>query len=170
MQLSSLLDAFLQLIPHRLSSTTFPRSPKAFVRQCKLTLPSLIVLLLSLTASGKSQGVDGKVGAFFRQARRSGLWPDAEAVHRSTVTKARAKLSWTAFEHLHHDAVRLAYEVWPTGDEFTWQGFSVFAIDGSKYRLPASDAVRLAFDPDSGLDHPGQGHYPQCWVSTAYDQ
>ena len=65
--------------------------------------------------------------------------------------------------------MRLAYEVWPTGDEFTWQGFSVFAIDGSKYRLPASDAVRLAFDPDSGLDHPGQGHYPQCLVSTAYD-
>ena len=56
MQLSFLLDAFLQLIPHRLSSTPFPLSPKAFVRQCKLTLPSLIVLLLSLTASGKRQG------------------------------------------------------------------------------------------------------------------
>jgi Transposase DDE domain len=169
MQLSFLLDAFLQLIPHRLSSTTFPLSPKAFIRQCKLTLPSLIVLLLSLTASGKSQGVDGKVGAFFRQARRSGLWPDADAVHRSTVTKARAKLSWTAFEHLHHDAVRLAYEVWPTREEHTWRGLSVFAIDGSKYHLPASDALRLAFDPDSGLDHPGKGHYPQCLVSTAYD-
>ncbi|MDG4554437.1 MAG: hypothetical protein P9E24_09360 [Candidatus Competibacter sp.] len=98
MQLSFLLDAILQLIPHRPSSTPFPLSPKAFVRQCKLTLPSLIVLLLSLTASGKRQGVDGKVGALFRQARRSGLWPGAEAVHRSTVTKARAKLSWTAFE------------------------------------------------------------------------
>lgn len=169
MPLSSLFDAFLQLIPHRPSSTTFLLSPRAFVRQCKLTLPSLVVLVLSLTASGKSQGVDGKVGAFFRQARRSGLWPDAEAVHRSTVTKARAKLSWTAFEQLHHDAVRLAYEVWPTGDEFTWQGLSVFAIDGSKYHLPAADALRSAFDPASGLDHPGQGHYPQCLVSTAYD-
>ncbi len=45
----------------------------------------------------------------------------------------------------------------------------MFAIDGSKYHLPASNALRLAFDPDSGLDHPGQGHYPQCLVSTAYD-
>jgi hypothetical protein len=72
--LSKLVKYFkeITLIPHRLSSTTFLRSPKAFVRQCKLTLPSLIVLRLSLTASGKSQGVDGKVGAFFRQARRSG--------------------------------------------------------------------------------------------------
>jgi len=124
---------------------------------------------LSLTASGKSQGVDGKAGAFFRHARRSGLWPEAEAVHRSTVTKARAKLSWTAFEQMHHDAVRLAYEVWPADEGDTWQGLSVFAIDGSKYRLPASEALRAAFDPDSGLDHPGKGHYPQCLVSTVYD-
>lgn len=90
-------------------------------------------------------------------------------MHRSTVTKARAKLSWTAFEHLHQDVVRLAYERWPAFQEDTWQGLSVFAIDGSKYRLPASEALRQAFDPDSGLDHPGKGHYPQCLVSTVYD-
>jgi hypothetical protein len=65
--------------------------------------------------------------------------------------------------------VRLAYEIWPSTDEHTWHGLSVFAIDGSKYRLPASKALRAAFDPDSGLDHPGKGHDPQCLVSTAYD-
>ena len=129
----------------------------------------LFIFLLSLTVSGKSQGVDTKAGAFFRQARRSGLWPAAAAVHRSAVTKARAKLSWTAFEHLHQDAVYLAYDLWPTSDEDTWQGLSVFAIDGSTYHLPAAEAVRQAFDPDSGLDHPGKGHYPQCLVSTVYD-
>ena len=87
-------------------------------------------------------------------------------MHRSTVTKARAKLSWTAFEQMHHDAVRLAYEVWPTDEGDTWQGLSVFAIDGSKYRLPASEALRAAFDPGSGLDHPGKGHYPQCLLAA----
>ncbi len=127
------------------------------------------MLLLSLTASGKSQGVDGKVGALFRQARRSGLWPDAHAVHRSAVTKARAHVPWTVFEQVHQEAVKLAYEVWPTRETDTWQGLSVFAIDGSKYQLPAAEAVRTAFDPHSGLDHPGKGHYPQCLVSTVYD-
>ena len=125
--------------------------------------------MLSLTASGKSEGVDGKSGAFFRQARRSGLWPEAKAVHRSTVTKARAKLSHAAFERMHRDAVKLAYAAWPANDSYTWQGLSVFAIDGSKYSLPASDALRRAFDPDSGLGQPGKGHYPQCLVSTACD-
>lgn len=128
-----------------------------------------MLFLLFLTAGGKSQGVDGKSGAFFRHARRSELWPAAEAVHRSAVTKARAKLSWTAFEHLHHEAARLAYSLWPAADEDTWQGLSVFAIDGSKYTLPGSEALRAAFDPDSGLDQPGKGHYPQCLVSTVHD-
>jgi hypothetical protein len=85
------------------------------------------------------------------------------------VTKARAKLSWTAFEQGHHDAVRLAYAVWPAANENTWQGLSVFAIDGSKYRLPAAEALRTAFDPDSGLNHAGKGPYPPCLVSTVYD-
>jgi len=129
----------------------------------------LFVFLLSLTASGKREGADGKSGAFFRQARRSGLWPEAEAVHRSAVTKARAKLSWTAFERMHRDAVRLAYGLWPESPEDTWLGLSVFAVDGSVYDLPATEALRQAFDPDSGLGHPGRGHYPQCLVSTVYD-
>jgi hypothetical protein len=63
----------------------------------------------------------------------------------------------------------LAYAVWPGSDACTWKGLSVFAIDGSKYRLPASAALRAAFDPECGLDRPGKGHYPQCLVSTAYD-
>jgi hypothetical protein len=46
---------------------------------------------------------------------------------------------------------------------------SVYAIDGSTYTLPASDTIRAAFDPDSGLDNPGKGHYPLCKVSTAYN-
>lgn len=107
--------------------------------------------------------MDGKSGAFFRHARRSGLWPEAEAVHRSAVTKARAKLPWNAFAQLHQEAVRLAYDLWPDAEEVTWQGLSVFAIDGSKYRLPASKALREAFDPDSGLDHPGKAIIPSVW-------
>ncbi len=141
----------------------------AFTRRRKLPLPSLFVVLLSLTASGKHQGVDGKVGALFQQARRSGLWPDAHAVHRSAVTTARAHVPWTAFAQVQQEAVKLAYEVWPTREADTWQGLSVFAIDGSKYQLPAATAVRTAVDPTSGLTQPGKGPYPQCLVSTVDD-
>jgi hypothetical protein len=46
---------------------------------------------------------------------------------------------------------------------------SVLAIDGSRYTLPATDELRREFDPGSGLQNPGKGHYPQCLVSTLYD-
>jgi hypothetical protein len=122
-----------------------------------------------LVASGKSQGVDSKSGEFFKQVRRSGLWPTAEAVHRSTVTKARNKLPWQIFETVLADAVQRAYSLWPEAPEYTWRGMTAVAFDGSKYDLPATFELRAEFDPDSGLDFPGRGHYPQCLVSTAFD-
>ena len=48
-------------------------------------------------------------------------------------------------------------------------GRTVFGIDGSKYNLPATESLREAFDPESGLENSGKGHYPQCLVSTVYD-
>ena len=106
---------------------------------------------------------------FFKNARRSGIWPNAEAICRSAVSKARKKVPWQVFEDLAHNAARLAYEVLPSDPKYLWHGMSVFAFDGSKYDLPATKEIRKEFDPDSGLQNKGKGHYPLCLVSTAYD-
>lgn len=163
-----LLSRLLGLIPTEIASI-YRKSEKHFTRKSKLPFSKLITFVLSITSSGKSKGVDSKSGEFFKNARRSGLWPDAEAIHRSTVTKARNKVPWEVFEQIHSDSVKLAYELWPESSDFTWKGMSVFAMDGSKYMLPATAELREEFDPGSGLQNPGKGHYPQCLVSTAYD-
>lgn len=129
----------------------------------------LITFILAITASGRSKGVDVKSGEFFRNAKRSGLWPNAEAIHRSTLTKARRKVDWQIFRAILEDAVCLAHEYWPDSPQFTWHGMSVYAFDGSRYDLPATEEIRREFDPQSGLQFSGKGHYPQCLVSTAYD-
>ena len=115
--------------------------------------------------------MDVKSGEFFRNARRSGLWPDAEAIHHSTLSKARSKIDWQVFRNILDDAVCLAYECWPQSDQSLWHGRSVYAVDGSWYVLPATEKIREEFDPDSGLQlrNCGKGHYPQCMVSTVYD-
>jgi len=129
----------------------------------------LITFILSLVASGKSSGVDTKSGMFFKNARRNGLLPDAAAVHRSSISKARKKLPWQVFEDLSNKAASLAYDVLPQDPKYLWHGMSVYAFDGSKYDLPATEQIRKEFDSKSGLNHSGKGHYPQCLVSTAYD-
>jgi len=120
-------------------------------------------------ASGKSKGVDIKSGDFFRAARRSGLWPDAREVHRSALTLARRKVSWTTFRDMLEKAVKLAYRLYPRNPIYLWHGMSVVAFDGSKYDLPATKEIRAEFDPHSGFEYEGRGHYPQCLVTTAYD-
>jgi len=159
---------FIDIIPSRMDPAQ-KQNPSDFTRKRKLPLPRLIVFILYLVSGSKAQGVDTKSGQFFKNAKRSGLWPDANAIHRSALSKARRKLSWHIFQELLTKAVCVAYELWPQSCEFLWHGMSVFAIDGSKHTLPATPAVRQLFDPTSGLQSAGKGHYPQCLVSTLYD-
>lgn len=164
----SLLQAFLDLIPPTLHPS-FKQKEGLFTRTRKLPFPKRMTTILSLVANGNHHGVDVHLGQLFRDARRSGLWPAAQAPHRSALCKARKHVPWEVFQDMLHDAVHLASALWPHDRLFTWHGMSVFAIDGSKYTLPATEELRQEFDPTSGLEHPGKGHYPQCLVSTAYD-
>lgn len=125
--------------------------------------------VLSLVGGGKTEGVDIEMGALFKMARRSGLWPQAQAPGRSALSKARGKIPWEAFREMLQKAVALAYEIWPERPGDRWHGMHVLAIDGSKFDLPATEEIRQEFDPQSGLGVPGKGHYPQCMISTLYD-
>jgi hypothetical protein len=161
-------NAFRQLIPVQLPYE-LKRSDTDFTRNRKLPLSKLISLTLSLSIKDKNHGVDIYANEFLTAARRSLLWDDnLLTIHRSAVTKAREKVTWELFESLFHDAVDLAYTLYPDDAANKWHGMSVYAIDGSKYDLPATEALRSEFDPSSGLQN-GKGHYPQCLVSTAYD-
>jgi Transposase DDE domain len=158
----------LTLFSHFVQTITLPRA-QDFSRCRKLPLAHLIVVLISLVTSGRDAGVAAKLVAFFTLARRSGLWPHEHSPHRSALTKARAKLPWQVLDILLRRLIVLAYEVFPSREEYQWHGLSVFAFDGSTYTLPATEAMRQAFDPQSGLAFPGRGHYPQCLVMTVYD-
>lgn len=166
--LQPILQPFLAMIPDTLDAKQ-KRRPQDFTRSRKLPFNKVMLTTMSLVGKGNTNGATTPIGALFRNARRSGLWPDAQAVHPSALSKARQKVPWEVFQSTLHEAVDLAYELWPDDPHYTWHGLSVYAIDGSTFTLPATEAMRKAFDPDSGLEHAGKGHYPQCLVSTLYD-
>ena len=144
------------------------QDPKHFNRKRKLSFERLVVFILHIV-SGDTKGIDIKSGLFFKMARQSGMWHNARQATRSAVTRARKKLHWKVFESVFSSVVSLALQHWPTDAKYLWHGMSVFAIDGSKFTLPASAEIRIYFDPDSGLQNVGKGHYPQALVSTAFD-
>jgi hypothetical protein len=162
------VQPFFTILPETLDVKQ-KRRPQDFTRTRKLPFPKVILCTMSLVGKGNTNGVDTHLGSVFRTARRSGLWPDAEAVHRSALSKARKKVPWEVFQHTLDEAVEVAADLWPDDPPFTWHGMSVYAIDGSKFTLPATQTIRHEFDPKSGFEHAGKGHYPQCLVSTLYD-
>jgi hypothetical protein len=165
---SNILDRFLGLIPASLDPSE-KQNEEDFTRNRKLPFPKLMVFILHLVGAGRTEGVDIEAGRFFKNARRSGLWDGAQAVHRSALTQARKKVRWTVFRDLLQKAVALAYDLMPLREGNIFHGMPVLAIDGSKFTLPATEELRAEFDPHSGLQYPSKGHYPQCLVSTLYD-
>jgi hypothetical protein len=166
--LESVFNQVVSLIPQRIPDR-FLQKESHFSRDRKLPFAQLVSFLLSASASDKNNGLNIKIGEFAKQARRSGLLPDADAYSAGALSKARAKVPWQAFESIFRDAVDMAAVLWDAQQWHCWHNMPVYAIDGSKYTLPASDELRQEFDPTSGFDTPGKGHYPQCLVSTAYD-
>ena len=155
-ELQHILQPFLDIIPDTLDVKQ-KRRPQDFIRTRKLPCNKVILSTMSLVGKGNNNGATTHLGTLFRNARRSGLWPDAQAVHPSALSKARQKVPWEVFQSIVHTAVDLAYELWPDDPQYTWHGLSVYAIDGSKFTLPATEAMRKEFDPDSGLEHAGKG-------------
>ncbi len=162
------LKHLFSLIPSTIPSQ-FLQNTNDFTRDRQLTFPQLVTFILSSATSAKNTGLNIKAGDFAKQARRSGLFPDIQTVSAGAISKARAKVPWEAFQNIFHDAVDLTRSLWDEQPWHRWHNMPVYAIDGSKYTLPASDTLRKEFDPTSGFDNPGKGHYPQCMVSTAYD-
>lgn len=60
----------------------------------------IVTFLLSSATSDKNTGLNIKAGDFAKQARRSGLFPDIQAVSAGAISKARAKVPWEAFQNV----------------------------------------------------------------------
>ncbi|MBF0607363.1 MAG: transposase [Magnetococcales bacterium] len=134
-----------------------------------MSFKRLVTFILASVCRGKNGSLQSNVNEFFKDARRSGLWPEVEDVDKSSITKARKKVKWDIFKQILQKAVALAYSVWPDNPKYLWHNMNVYAIDGSKYNLPSTVEIREEFDPKSGLDKDGKGYYPKCTVSTLYD-
>ena len=86
--LQNVLQPFFTLIPDTLDVKQKSR-PQDVTRTRKLPFNKVILSTISLVGKGDNNGATTHIGNLFRHARRSGLWPDSQAVHPSALSKAR---------------------------------------------------------------------------------
>jgi hypothetical protein len=67
-------NKFNQLVPPEINAE-YKHSQSDFTRHRKLPFRQFFAVILATVASGKNMGIDTKVGLFFKNARRAGLWP-----------------------------------------------------------------------------------------------
>ncbi len=158
----------IQRITTRITDPEFQARHKVntadFTRQ--RALPFVIVLTMLLQKSVKSLQV--MANEFFEKLALLGMFT-VFTVTNSAFSQARQKMKHTAFLELLHTAIIPAY--YAQDGYQTWQGFRLVAIDGSKVRLPNTQAIRDDFGTIavSNQHDPHLGEHPWALASVCYD-
>jgi hypothetical protein len=161
-------DLFLPEFIHRFlpdrKSIESLRDSRFFSRVRRLSLEITLALMLNLVRPGERVGYQKVIDRFFSE---TGLAfshdqvvkpPDKAAFHR-----ARQKIPVKVFQILFAEAVAYAHSLARQQDKLTWNGFRVYAIDGTKKNLPASDELSDFFEA------PHHAHFPQMITGVLFD-
>jgi hypothetical protein len=134
-----------------------------FTRQCVLTFPVLMLLLLQKSL----KSLQAHTQEFFWQLRQGVAVPSVSA---GAVTHARAKLCSSAFVELNQAVLHTVYGPAHAGLARRWHGHRLLGVDSSLVRLPSHVAVGEQFGWVQCANHRGPlERYPQGRVSVLYD-
>jgi hypothetical protein len=133
-------------------------SEQAFTRDRKLPLPLLVTFLLNQVQGA----VQSELDRFFQVLHSKTV--ALREVSAAALTKARRKLSHTAFIELNRCLMASTAEALPLR---RWHGLRLLAVDGSKLRLPNLPVMRKQF----GVGTNGNKETPvaMALLSTLYD-
>lgn len=139
------------------------RRPADFSRQCVLTFPVLMLLLLQKSLKSLQAHLHEFLGQLAGGAHAPGLSGGA-------LTHARSKLRASAFAELNQTALATVYGPQHAALVQRWHGHRLLAVDSSLVRLPTSHALGEKFGWVQCANHHGpQERYPQGRVSVLYD-
>jgi DDE family transposase len=126
-------------------------------------LEHTIGFLLSMSCTRNGNGYDIASQNYFRELSRD-LGDTVDPVSRQSVSEARAKLRWEAFEYLL-DRANLEHAGLP--ERFKFFGHVTRALDGTSFFTPASPELLEHFSRRKTKSEEGETHYPYGLCVTA---
>jgi hypothetical protein len=109
-----------------------------------------------MSASRNANGYDISSQNYFRELGKS-LGESIDPVRKQSMSEARSKIEWRAFEFLLGQA-NLEPAGLPTN--FKFNGHVTRAIDGTSFFTPRSDDLLQHFSPRKTKSEEGETHYP----------
>lgn len=159
MNTNEILSSILQLSDDKINSEYFLekyRIGNAFTRSGKLSFAKLIYFILH--ASHKSISINYSQ---FLDCFSSEIVP---FVSKQAISKARQGISHEAFLELFRLSVKQFYSM--ASDLHTWNGFHIYAVDGSTIQIPESEENYKVF---GGNPNKTEKISPLASVSVLYD-
>ena len=140
----------VKLEPHRVE--------KHFVRRRKLSLLQVIIYLFFSSKASMFQNLSQ-----IREELGTLSFPD---VSKQALSKARQFINPSLFKELYYLSVDLFYSQIPSRK--LWQGYHLFAVDGSRIELPNSKSTFDFFGEMSSYPDPNR-RYTMGLASIIYD-
>ena len=134
------------------------RAEKHFVRKRKLTLLHVIIYLLYSSKASMFQNLSR-----IRDDLSALSFPD---VSKQALSKARQFINPSLFKELYYLSVDLFYKQIPSRK--LWNGYHLFAVDGSRIELPNSQSTFDFFGEMSSFPDPDR-RYTMALASIIYD-
>ena len=134
------------------------RAEKHFVRKRKLTLLHVIIYLLYSSKASMFQNLSR-----IRDDLSALSFPD---VSKQALSKARQFINPSLFKELYYLSVDLFYKQIPSRK--LWNGYHLFAVDGSRIELPNSQSTFDFFGEMSSFPDPDR-RYTVALASIIYD-
>ena len=135
-----------------------------FSRMRRLSLEITLALIINLVRPGERLGYQKVIDRFFSE---TGLaFADPEGVKppdKAAFNRARKKIPVEVFQMLFAEAVDYAQSLTRQQTTLTWNGFRVYAIDGTKKNLPLSEELEEYFEV------PPRAHFPQMITGVLFD-
>lgn len=147
MKHSELLSELLSNMSLQLHSAEFLegfRAPNRFVRNRKLSMRDMVLFLLFCSKTSLDNRLD--------QLREK--FPDHgfPLVSKQALSKARSGIKPELFRVLFESSAEFFYE--NISERQTWNGYHLFAIDGSTQELPSSESIFKEFGKQSDKKNP----------------
>jgi hypothetical protein len=127
----------------------------AFIRNRKMSFVSALSFLLDM----RKTTLQTRLNLYFKTTE------GGEPISQQAFSKLRMNFDHSPFEKMVRESVKTEYS-----GEYElplWQGYHVFAVDGSYLQLPRTDELRLEFGVRGGGNTTGK--QPSAGISVLYD-